>query len=305
MADQKQKAALSGRERRRQRRIRNQILAYTALALLLIGMVAGGVFGVRYAVGRIRDKRQEEALKKEMEALAQEQAQEQEEAQTEEEPEEEAEEYTEDDLLDEMVEASISGMPLEDRVAGLFLTTPEALTGTDNATIAGEGTEKALAQYPIGGLVYAASNIQSEDQFRKMLTDTLSKSKYQLFLILDDETDALTEDLSNYGINMEFSQKEGDGSDAPFYTVTLPSLLGGASEEGIVTVQVSGEGEELTDACMEAWENGADLLYVGEGITEAYKGMLERIQGDSALEDKLRESLETIYRTRCRNSLTE
>ncbi len=195
-------------------------------------------------------------------------------------------------------------MPLEDRVAGLFLTTPDALTGTDRATKAGEGTEAALAEYPIGGLVYAATNIQSEEQFAQMITDTIPKSKYPLFYILDDETDALTEDLSTYGINMEFVDKDKD-SQSVFRTVTLPSLLGDAEEEGLETAAISGDEDALADACLEAWENGADLLYVQDGVQTAYEGMLEAIQGDEDLEDRVRESLENIYRVKYRNRLEE
>lgn len=264
-------------------------------------MAVGIFFGGRYVTGWITDKRQEEAFAEEMAAMAE---AEQEEIEEETEPEEELETYTEDDLLDEMIDVSIADMPLEDRVAGLFLTTPEALTGTDRATKAGEGTEAALAEYPVGGLVYSADNIQSEEQFSQMLADTLPKSKYQLFLILDDETDALSEDLSTYGINMEFTGKE-EGSGEAFRTVSLPSLGGDSGEEGLVTVQITGEEDALADACLEAWENGAELLYVGEGIQSAYEGMLAEIQGDSELEDKVRETLEAIYRVKYHNRLEE
>ena len=93
------------------------------------------------------------------------------------------EEYTEEDLLDEMVDAGIAVMSLEDRVAGLFLTTPEELTGVGKVVQAGKGTEEALAKYAVGGLVYAATNVQSAEQFGGMLTDTLPKSKHPLFFI--------------------------------------------------------------------------------------------------------------------------
>ncbi|MBO5094710.1 MAG: hypothetical protein J6C33_10190 [Lachnospiraceae bacterium] len=300
MAKKKETSQLSNRERRRQRRVRNQILSYVTLGVLVICLAAGLFFTVRYVGGRIADKRQEEEFAKAMAEMKQAE----EEAETQEaETEETVEEYTEDDLLDEMVDASLAEMPLEDRVAGMFLTTPEALTGTDLVTKAGEGTESALAQYPVGGLVYAASNIQSESQFGQMLTDTIPKSKYPLFFILDDETDALTEDLSAYGINMEFKDRSDDT--AVFRTVTLSSLLGDASEEGIATAQITGDEDALADACMEAWEAGADLLYVPQGFQSAYEGMLEKIQGNAELEDKVRASMENICRVKYRNRLEE
>lgn len=300
MAKKKETSQLSSRERRRQRRVRNQIMSYVTLSVLVICLAAGLFFGVRYVGSRIADKRQEEEFARAMAEMKQAE----EEVETQEaETEETVEEYTEDDLLDEMVDASLAEMPLEDRVAGMFLTTPEALTGTERVTKAGEGTESALAQYPVGGLVYAASNIQSESQFGQMLTDTIPKSKYPLFFILSEETDALTEDLSTYGINMEFKDRADDT--AVFRTVTLSSLLGDASEEGIVTAQITGEEDTLADACMEAWEEGADLLYVPQGFRSAYEGMLEKIQGNAELEDKVRASMENICRVKYRNRLEE
>ncbi len=297
MAKKKKSSSASRRELRRQRRIRNQVLSYVTLCILILCVAAGIFFAVRFVTGWISDKRHEKELEKEMAAMAEaEQSGEEDGAE-----EQEAESYTEDDLLDEMVNASIAGMPLEDRVAGLFLTTPEALTGVDLAVKAGEGTENALAEFPIGGFVYAAANVQSAEQFTQMLTDTISKSKYQLFLIMDDEAELLAEDLSVYGINMEFADK-GEGT---FRTVTLPSLLGDRTEEGLVTVQVSGEEDALADACLEAWQNGAHLLYVEEGIQTAYLGMLERIQGDAELEAQVNASLEAIYRVKCCSTLDE
>ncbi|WWR15198.1 hypothetical protein V1224_12030 [Lachnospiraceae bacterium JLR.KK008] len=298
MAKKKKTPELSDRERRRQRRVRNQTLAYVALGLLVLCGAAGIFFAGRAVTRWIADRQQEKEFEAAMAAM-QETGEETEAVET----EEPVEEYTQDDLVTDMIDASIAEMSLEDQVAGLFLTTPEALTGTDLATKAGEGTETALAQYPVGGLVYAASNVQSAEQFTDMITSTIPKSKYPLFFILDDQTEVLTEDLSNYGINMEFAD-QGDGA-AVFRTVTLPSLLGDAQEDGLATAQISGDEEALAEACLEAWENGADLLYVQEGVQIAYEGMLAAIQGNEELENRVRESLETIYRVKYRNGVDE
>lgn len=297
MAKERGTAGLSSRERRRKRRVRNQILARVTMAVLLVCAAGGLFFAGRYVVGLIADRRQEKEFAKAMAAMEETGAQETAEKET----EEADDAYTEDDRMEDMIEASIADMPLEDRIGGLFLTTPEALTGTDLATRAGEGTEAALAAYAVGGLVYAASNVQSAQQFTDMITDTIPKSKYHLFFVLDGTADILTEDLSVYGINMEFAGKD-DGSDT-FRTVTLPSLLGDGQEDGLVTVQVGGEEEEMADACIEAWQNGADLLYVKEGFQSAYEGMVEKISGNAELEEKVKESLEKIYRVKYRNQL--
>ena len=97
------------------------------------------------------------------------------------------EEYTDEELLDEIVEACISEMPLEDKVAVLFIVTPEALTGVDKAVRAGDGTKEALEKYPVGGLIYFKQNIKSKDQITEMLANTVSMSKYPIFLAVDEE----------------------------------------------------------------------------------------------------------------------
>ena len=53
-------------------------------------------------------------------------------------------------------------MPIEDKVAGLFLVTPESITGVSTAIQAGEGTQEALSKYAVGGIIYFGSNIQSQ-----------------------------------------------------------------------------------------------------------------------------------------------
>lgn len=291
-AKKRNTSGISDRERRRQRRVRNQILSYITLIVLIVCIVAGIFFALRFVTKWLREKKQQENPEKETEII--------EETETEEAEETDSGEtaaYTEEDLLDDIVTTTVAGMPLEDQVAGLFLTTPEALTGVDRAVIAGDGTQEALAKYPVGGIVYSASNVESAEQFTKMITDTISKSKYQLFLLLDEETDLLTEDLSVYGINTEFTEKDGN----TFQTVTLPSLLGDAQATELVTVQIEGEEDTLAESCLEAWENGANLLYVQDGVQAAYEGLLAKIQGDPGLEDKVRESIETIYYVKCDN----
>lgn len=301
----KDNTGLSARERRRKRRVRNQIWAYTALAILLIAVAAGAIVGIRYAAERMESKRREAAMEEEMAAMKEAEAEQIPEEDSEE--AEEIEEYTQEDLLDEMVDAGIAEMSIEDRVAGLFLTTPEALTGVDKAVQAGKGTEEALAKYAVGGLVYADSNVQSEEQFAKMLTDTIPKSKYPLFLIFDGNVDTLAEDMSVYGINMEFADKGEEAETILCTTVPLPLLIGDAEVFGntLLTAQIGADAESVADACLAAWENGADLLYVPKEFESAYEGLLSKVQEDEALQDKLQESLENIYRIKYQGRLEE
>ena len=94
---------------------------------------------------------------------------------------------TREQKLDEIVNAGIEVMPLEDKVAGLFIVTPEALTGVSTAIRAGDGTQSALAEYAVGGVIYFSKNIQASDQIAEMIDNTKLYSKYPLFIAVDEE----------------------------------------------------------------------------------------------------------------------
>ena len=89
------------------------------------------------------------------------------------------------------VEERLASMTLEEKAAQLFIITPEALTGYTQVTQSGEVTRKALEQYPVGGLIYFADNLQTPDQVKAM---TAGVQKYAeelqglpLFLAVDEE----------------------------------------------------------------------------------------------------------------------
>lgn len=181
------------REARRKRRLRNQILAY-ATVLVLIGMMAVGiVIGVKYLTQWQEQRRQEEQQQQEsMQAQLEQQLESEEEsiAAPPEEPEETPEpipELTPEEKLDGIINTMIEVMPLEDKVSGLFFVTPESITDVNAAVRAGDGTRDALIRYAVGGIVYNKKNIQSAEQFREMLSNTELYSKYPLFLGIEEE----------------------------------------------------------------------------------------------------------------------
>lgn len=173
MAKEKENKKDNRREERRRRRIRNQVIAYLVLLILLAGIGAGGYFGIRFLIGNIKPVNQqivtsdnqitesenntgvistpEEIVSEDVVSV-----------------EEEV------DPLQEEVAAYISAMPLEQKVANLFIVTPESITGVTTATRAGDGTRTALEEYAVGGIVYSTKNVQSTEQFKEMLQNTKS-----------------------------------------------------------------------------------------------------------------------------------
>ena len=73
------------------------------------------------------------------------------------------------DFAPEIV-SEVQAMSTEEKVAQLFLTSPEGLTGNSQVTIAGEGTRAALEQYPVSGLVYTKNTYQGRTQFGALLS---------------------------------------------------------------------------------------------------------------------------------------
>lgn len=171
---------------RRRRRIRNQIIVYLVIFFVLAGVTAGGVVVGRKVALRIQDKKQEEALEKELEEAAKEEERKEELVIETPEPEEE-EAPEEEDILGELAKSYFSEMSIENKVAGLFMVTPEAITGVRTATQAGDGTQEALNQYAVGGLIYFSNNIVDKEQIMKMLSNTTTMSNYPVFLAVDEE----------------------------------------------------------------------------------------------------------------------
>lgn len=172
------------REFRRRRRKRNQLISYAVIAVILIGIGVGAFFGISTLVNKVNDERHAQELAAQLEELA---AQQEEPVAVEAPVETTVPETEEKSLLDEIVDSCIAEMPLEDKVAGLFIITPEALTDTDAVIKAGDTTKERLNAVAIGGLVYFSKNMKSEEQLTEMLNTTTSMSKYPIFLCVDEE----------------------------------------------------------------------------------------------------------------------
>ena len=177
------------RRERRKRRIKNQILAYVITLAVLAGLITGGCFGGRAVWNRLKPETAEAteettAAEEILDDLA-----ESEEEIVIEAPEimNEEPEPTEEDYLEEIVEACISAMPVEDKVAQLFMVTPESLTGANKVTQAGEKTQEVLNQYRVGGFVYFGDNLVDKEQVTNMLSATAGYNLYDMFFAIDEE----------------------------------------------------------------------------------------------------------------------
>ena len=171
---------MDAREKRRKRRKKNQRIAYFVTILFLLSLFIGIFFGTKYILQKVESAKTEMEAKEEIE---------QENEQVVIVPTEEPVviPIEEPDVLGELADGIISNMTLEEKVASLFMITPEALTGYNQVVKAGESTKEALTQYSVGGVIYFSKNLQTEEQVKEMLTNTIQYSKYVPFIAIDEE----------------------------------------------------------------------------------------------------------------------
>ena len=262
------------RENRRQKRVRSQRIAYISLVIaviILIGAIVGGGIFVKHQIDEKKKQETEEQIaESEMEDSAEESinnidGENMEESNTEDSAQIE---YTPEVVLDEVVEAVISEMTLEEKVAGLFIVTPESITGVSAAVQAGEGTRTALEKYPVGGLIYSGKNIQSEEQVKKMIENSMAYSKYPLF-VAADESLAESSQLASYGINLNFVSIENlaVGNGAAVCIKGFPYGNTDSIEKQNCLPVINKSLEELKQAEMipyiNAITNEADMIMIG------------------------------------------
>ena len=186
---------------RRQRRRRNQRIAYLILAGVMV-VTTALVFITVYSLNKVfkfvkpngggdlvaaAEMSSEDVVIESPEAFGGDSAQ--------------TQEMSYDDLLDDSIDTIIEGMSLEDRVAGLFIVTPEQLTGVSTAVKAGSGTQEALMNYAVGGMAYFSKNIKNEEQITEMLDTTSSMSKYPVFTLVAEDGSKNGAISSNLGID--------------------------------------------------------------------------------------------------------
>lgn len=264
------------RELRRQRRKRNEMLVTltAALAVVMIcGTVFAGVSAIRKFIGEKEigiSESTENIQDMVQDILASETAL----------PTEVVDVVTPEEQLDEYIDTVIAGMTLEEKVAGLIITTPEGLTGVARATRAGDGTKTAIEAMPVGGLVYYRQNIESAEQFDEMLTNTMSYSKYPLFLAVNEGGDT-NSSVQNSVLSVPDVKEPGEvrtgeeaydlGTVIGSYLTDLHFNVNFAPTADILYT----EGAAVSDYCF-----GGDAVMNAEFVAEYVRGLEE--QGISA-----------------------
>lgn len=294
------------REKRRRRRIRSQFFAYFTLMVLIVAALVGLYFGANGVVRYIKNynNKVSEVIAEAESSMA---------AELENEsalmPESTQAAYDEKeymaepsvDPLGELVDTLLQDMTLEEMVAGMFMVTPEALTGVQAVVQAGEGTQNAITEKPVGGLIYSVKNFKSKEQFEEMLQNTKDFSKYPLFMAVTVECGAdssfgivdtkkasditqkgdaneaygtIAETLASYGINMNMAPvseiaADGDrnlegrtfGSDAASAAPLVNAAVQAMQEKGVSAVLQKFPGTGTEMKTLEELKNSEFIIY--------------------------------------------
>lgn len=209
--EQNEAELLKKREERRKRRKHSQAMAYLVLVLVVLIIVAGIATAV-YFIGNMEKEKVEAnaSVEENIENIIG-----SEETLIKPESTEYIPELTPEEKLDEIIDAAIEVMPLEDKVAGLFVVTPEAITDVGTAIKAGDGTKEALDQWAVGGLIYFEKNIRSTEQITEMISNSSLYSRYPLFICVDEEGGSVSR-VADAGLaeNIGTAQTIGSTADA-------------------------------------------------------------------------------------------
>ena len=222
---------------------------------------------------------------------------------TETESETETETETEEPTMafSEAVEAALANMTLEQKIAQLFIVSPEALTGADRVTIAGDGTKTAFETYPVGGVLYSYNNYMGRTQMRNLITGMQDISKefigqypFVVTLVEIEEEKKLVVAWKDAENPMtELIRVEGNIRRASLAGLSLMSYI--ETEADLITVLgedalrcVAIETNQL-DA-VEMIQEGADLLCITKDFTETYNAVLEAVQARTITETQIHDA---------------
>lgn len=161
------------------------------VVLLLVGALALGAywFLVRPWLAE-RDSERYEAYEKEVEPETQEPNQTEPPTQQEPvEPETPVEpEPPQETEAQKQAKQILETMTEDEKIYQLFIVTPEALTGwSGTVTQTGETSRNAIAEKPVGGIIYFSKNLETREQTTAMIRGLQDASKLGLFISVDEE----------------------------------------------------------------------------------------------------------------------
>lgn len=190
----------------------------------------------------------------------------------------------------EAVKEKVFSMSMEEKVAQMFVTTPEQLTGMHQVNVTGNTTKNAISDIPVGGVVYASQNFQGPVQTASM-TEALQEYYmeqfgFSLFLMVAETGGTEHSPLaSGCDFTVEKSPEEiGEENNAETAKAAAANIAAYMQDQGLNTnigIQSYSADEEVNTSMLDA----ALAAYKEAGIytaTTVYHGAADIIcLGDS------------------------
>lgn len=152
--------------------------AQALIVFEILALVVVVVFGVLQKGNATIEDGKEKSSQINTQVVSEQETSSQEETQTEQETQ--VQPQAEAVVFSEEVNQKLASMKLEEKVAQMFIITPEMLTNTDKVNVAGNATKNAINTYPVGGLVYSAKNFQGKEQTKNLLSKTQEYSTQRI-----------------------------------------------------------------------------------------------------------------------------
>lgn len=166
------------------------------------------------------------------------------------------------------VKSLLTQMTLEEKVYQMFMVYPETLSGVKVSTQAGTRTRDSLARYPVGGIVYAAQNLQNSEQTIQMIGVTQSYAKIPLLIAADEEGGTVT----------RLMQKLGTHAMTDMYSYRNEEASGAYKNASIIAQDMRRHGFNTNFAPVcDVWSNPENKVIGNRAYSDSYTEAAELI----------------------------
>lgn len=163
----------------------------------------------------------------------------------------------------------LATMNMEEKVAQLFIISPEQLTHMGTVTAAGNQTKEAIHAYPVGGLFYEAKNMITLDQVKTMLANVQNYNNERI------------------GLPMFLGVQEEGGSGSPF----AGNANFGLEADGVAAIAAT---EDPDTALASAQKIGSFLADLGFNYNLAPIADLSLVGGSATEGNNFGNDMETV-----------
>lgn len=206
--------------------------------------------------------------------------------------------------ISDEAKALVAEMTVEQKVAQLFLASPETLTSTPKVNAAGDKTKAAIEKYPVAGVIYSPSNVENAHQVTTLIANTqkIFEDTTPLSMLIGATTSfgreefAISNSTGGDSVVAVISNRSFDGVDD---SAEVASILENSAEiaDGYSIYRCKNLNIATgikADKVVEAINNHADLIYVSEDFPAIYEAVLNAVNGNDISTDYLDELVQRI-----------